>query len=261
MPPLSHVLTHDSYCDRVSDEITRFAETLRHLDADDPVPSCPGWTVRRLSTHLGMIHRWAERTVAEQSPEPLEFTQFGGDLPDDWAGCADWVAAMASQLTRTLRQADQDGPAWSFTAIQQARFWPRRMLHETTVHRVDVELAAGREPEVDAPTAVDGIDELLYLLSYGHPFRELPADLRGDGETIHLHATDVDVRWLVTLGPDGHSWEHLSAEPGTPATATARGDAGSLHLFQYNRLSDPGGVIERTGDRAVLVDWLQRSAL
>jgi len=69
---------------------------------------------------------------------------------------------------------------------------------------------------------VDGIDELLYILSYAHPFREQPADLRGNGETIHLHATDVDVHWLVSLGADGHSWEHVSQEPDNPASATAR---------------------------------------
>ena len=26
---------------------------------DDPVPSCPEWTVRDLVRHLGGVHRWA----------------------------------------------------------------------------------------------------------------------------------------------------------------------------------------------------------
>ncbi|MEU4746834.1 maleylpyruvate isomerase family mycothiol-dependent enzyme [Actinosynnema sp. NPDC023658] len=261
MAESTHALDHDGYCDRVAEEITRFAGTLGRLDAGTPVPSCPDWTAKDLATHLGMIHRWVDRTVADQSPDPLEFTQFGRDLPEDWSDYGAWVAAMAEPLSRTLREADLDGPAWSFTDDRTAGFWPRRMVHETTVHRVDAELAAGDRPRVDPEVAVDGIDELLHLLHHGHPFRDQPADLRGNGETIHLHATDVDVHWLITLAPTGHGWEHLGADPERPASATVRGPAGDLHLLQYNRLLDHGDALDRTGDRDVLADWLRRSAL
>jgi hypothetical protein len=45
------------------------------------------------------------------------------------------------------------------------------------------------------------------------------------------------------------------------ASATMRGNAGEVHLFQYNRLSDQVADAEFTGDRAVLSNWLARSAL
>lgn len=261
MHQVSHTLDHDSYCSRVALEIERFADSLSQVDADTLVPSCPEWRAKDLATHMGMIHRWVDQTVRNQSREPLEFTQFGRDLPQEWVGFSGWLGSMATPLSQTLRQADLDGPAWSFTDNQRASFWPRRMLHETAVHRVDAELAAGQQPQIDADTAVDGIDESLYLLSFGHPFRAGPPDLRGGGETVHLHGTDVDVHWLIRLEPDGHTWEHLSDTPSVPPSVTVLGNAAGLHLFQYNRLHSHDARVHVTGDRTVLSDWLTRSAL
>lgn len=262
MTVIANALDQSVYSDKVAAEITLLADAIRHTEADTPVPSCPGWTARTLATHIGMIHRWAGQTVRENAGEPLEFTQFGRDLPEEWSGYGDWLAAQSGPLSDTLRQADPNGRAWSFTDIQTASFWPRRMLHETTIHRVDAERAAGRRPRVDTDAAVDGIDELLYLLSYGHPFRDAPADLRGQGETIHLHAVDADVHWLIELTPGGHVWERSDAATAAGrASAGVRGTAGNVHLFQYNRLSEQAADVECTGDRAVLADWLARSAL
>jgi uncharacterized protein (TIGR03083 family) len=255
------ILDQDRYSDTVAAEILMLAEAIRRTDADTPVPSCPGWTARTLATHIGMIHRWVRQTVRDSAREPLEFSQFGRDLPQEWSGFGDWLDSMSEPLSETLRSADPDAPAWSFTDIQQARFWPRRMLHETMIHRVDAELAAGIRPRTEADAAVDGLDELLYLLSYTHPFRSAPADLRGHGETIHIHATDVDVHWQITMTPDGHTWERSDADTARKASAVIRGHAGEVHLFQYNRLSDQVADVECTGDGTVLADWLTRSAL
>lgn len=254
-------LDQDRYSDKVAAEIVMLAGAIRRTDADTPVPTCPGWTAKTLATHIGMIHRWVSQTVRDSAREPLEFSQFGRDLPAEWSGFGDWLESMSGPLSQTLRDADPDAPAWSFTDIQQARFWPRRMLHETMIHRVDAERAAGIRPRVEADAAVDGLDELFYLLSYGHPFRPAPADLRGHGETIHLHATDVGVHWQVTMTPAGHTWERSDTGPAQQASATIRGTAGEVHLFQYNRLSDQVADVECAGDRTVLADWLTRSAL
>jgi uncharacterized protein (TIGR03083 family) len=254
-------LDQNGYTDKLAAEIILLAEAIRHTNADTPIPSCPGWTANRLATHIGMIHRWVEQTVREEVSDPLDFGQFGLDLPQAWSGYGDWLEAMSDPLIATLRQADPNARVWSFTDVQQARFWYRRILHETMVHRVDAELAAGLRPRVDADAAIDGIDELLYMLSYVHPFRSEMADLRGQGETIHIHATDVDVHWLIEMTPEGYAWERSDDAAAGQASATIRGNAGEAHLFQYNRLSDQVADVECSGDRAVLSDWLARSAL
>ena len=65
---------------------------------------------------------------------------------------------------------DPERPVYSFSpAHRRAGFWPRRMAHETTVHRVDAEQAAGRPvAPVPAALAVDGIDEVFGVFVVGH---------------------------------------------------------------------------------------------
>ena len=67
------------------------------------------------------------------------------------------------------------------------------MLHETTVHRADVELAAGLVPDVDPVVAADGIEEFLANL----PTARRPSEHLGSlpaGASLHLHATDCGWR-------------------------------------------------------------------
>src|SRR5487761_2348407 len=100
--------------------------------------------------------------------------------------------------------------------------WARRMLHETTVHRADVELAADVVPDVDPVVAADGIEEFLANL----PTARRPSEHLGAlpaGASLHLHATDADgggVEWSR-----GHS----------KATTAVRGPVAELLLFTYGR--------------------------
>jgi hypothetical protein len=70
---------------------------------------------------------------------------------------------------------------WTMTGMRPAGFWVRCRAYEAAVHLADAQLAAGREVDL----AADGIDEWLGLIAAG------PApELRGDGQSLHLHATD-----------------------------------------------------------------------
>ena len=42
-----------------------FAEAARAGDPDDDVPTCPGWNIRRLVSHLSRVHRSATTGVLE----------------------------------------------------------------------------------------------------------------------------------------------------------------------------------------------------
>jgi len=44
---------------------------------------------------------------------------------------------------------------------QHVRFWSRRQLHETLVHRMDLEFAAEVIPQAEPAIAIDAIDEFL----------------------------------------------------------------------------------------------------
>jgi len=83
------------------------------------------------------------------------------------------------------------------------------------------------------------------------------AELRGAGESLHLHATDVDGEWMIELHPDGFRWEHAHGK----GTVAVRGRASDLMLLMYGRLSaDDGERFTCFGDTELLVRWLSHSA-
>lgn len=248
---------HPAYCAALPGEIVRFADTVRGTDPATPVPTCPEWTVAKLVKHIGIVHRWAGHMVREGVTERLDPRQLDVGLPADESAYAEWLAAGAAPLVDALRQAHPDRPVWSWSADQSAGFWSRRLLHETTVHRADAELTLGREPAIDAAVAVDGIDELLDNLSRAPRFTPTPAALRGDGESLHFHCTDVDGEWMVRLGAEGFAWEHGHGK----ATSAVRGPAADLLLLVYGRRRPDDARFERFGDDALLTRWVDNTAI
>ena len=185
------------------------------------MPSCPDWTVADLLEHTGAVHRWVTEMVGRLAAQRLLRADLDLGLPDEPAGLAAWLGAGAGPLVATLRAGDPDAPMWAWGADRHVRFWSRRMLHETTVHRVDGELAAGTDPTVDAAVAVDGIDELLENLACAAYFRPDVRELRGDGERLALRATDTGDAWSIVLDADGYRWDHSVGDATVEVVAPA----------------------------------------
>jgi uncharacterized protein (TIGR03083 family) len=208
-------------------------------DLDAPIAACPGWDVARVLRHLGGVHRWVVGWVT---------TGEGGRPargPEDEA-VVDWFEAGIAPLLAALRSVDPDSSTNSFVGVQPGGFWPRRQAHEAAVHRWDVQAALGRADPIDGALAVDGIDELLEVF---HDQRLGPASTAGNGETIHLHATDVDGEWVLTMAPEGGTWAHAH----TKADVAARAPASDLLLVLWNRL--PLSTVETFGDTSILERW------
>ncbi|TLZ31476.1 MAG: maleylpyruvate isomerase family mycothiol-dependent enzyme [Gammaproteobacteria bacterium] len=248
---------HERYCDAIGDEIARFADAVRGADPAAPVPTCPEWTVAELVRHAGAVHRWAGQMVAALAQERLDRRQVVLDLPADEADLPNWLAAGAAPLVGALRAADPGAPMWSWGADQHARFWSRRMLHETTVHRADAEFAVARDPAIEVEIAVDGVEELLENLRSAAYFRPNVAELRGSGQTLRFECSDTDVDWTVTLQPDGYEWRRGNGE----ADVSVGAAAADVLLLVYGRRRPDETRFERTGDEAVLQHWLAHSAL
>ena len=213
---------HASHCRALAGEVGRYVEVITGADVTRPVPACPGWDLAELIQHIGTVHRWAERMVREGATERLAQRELDLRLPPDPNGLPAWLSSGGDALVATLRAADPDASMWAWGADPHVRFWSRRMLHETTVHRADAELALGRDPTIDADTAADGIDELLDNLPCAVYFAPNVAELRGDGESIQLEGADVDVHWVVRLESTGFSW-HARTRRRVGQRACARG--------------------------------------
>ena len=232
------------------------AELARIIDGDldRPVPSCPGWTFRQLATHVGRGHRWAARIVATRAAGPVPTREVpDGKLPADPAGHGPWLNASADLVVEAVTAAG-DGQAWTFVGMRPASFWARRRAHEAAVHLADAQLAAGLDVGLAADVAADAVDEWLGLVAGGR----VPADgLSGDGQTLHVHATDPGLsgtgEWLLTRTPSG-----VSIEPGHgKADVAVRGPAAGLLLVLTRR--QPPATVEVLGDRTLLDHWLENT--
>jgi uncharacterized protein (TIGR03083 family) len=251
------VFDHEWFCERAEKEIsTLVAVVAAAPDIAADVPSCPGWTIADLAEHAGSVHRWAAAIIETRATARVPFPEASAP----WAsadGLAQWLAAGAVPLLAALRSAGPLTDVWSWGPGRTSGWWARRMLHETAVHRADAELALGREPEIDPDVAADGIEELLTNLPYGRRTAGGLADLPGGGETVHLHATDRDGEWMITLGPDGMTWRRGHGK----GDAAVRGPAVLLLLFVYGRVPPDDARLSVFGDGALLRTWLEKTAL
>ncbi|TQS40701.1 maleylpyruvate isomerase N-terminal domain-containing protein [Cryptosporangium phraense] len=214
-----------------------------------PVPSCPGWTVADLVAHVGAVYRRHAAHVVRGVTTQPEGQIDPGAAP---AGPAviEWWDESFRLILAALDSTDPAAPAWNWSIQEQvARFWFRRMAHETAVHRWDAQLGAGAaltEP-IDAPLAVDGIDERLDTYLAGK--HDWPDDTpRG---VITLRATDADGHWAVRMRGVGISLLDTGTvfddEPHAQAAVT--GTASDLELALWGRV--PLAVLTVEGNPAL----------
>ncbi|GAA0620408.1 maleylpyruvate isomerase family mycothiol-dependent enzyme [Sporichthya brevicatena] len=250
LPPVEHA----EYVAGVSEEIVRFAGLVANADLDAPVPSCPEWDLGKLTRHSGTVHRWIAHILRSGSTERVSPREVDLGLPTQRTGLPAWLAAGASPLRAALAT-DPNRPVWTWGPGGTAGWWARRALHETTVHRMDAQLALGLEPELSPTVAYDGIEEFLTNLPAvaADNIKGLPA-----GDSLHLHATDGPGEWTIQLADGGFTW---NSEHGKAAVAL-RGTLVDLLLLLYGRRRPhDGDRFEAFGDLAVADRWLAATQL
>lgn len=233
----------EAYLDAIGRAGAALVDAAEDAGLDAAVPSCPEWQVADLLAHVGQVQRWQAGLVARRVAD----AEFGfDDPPADRAQLPAWVRDSTALALDAFASTPGDTPMWTFLGPGRAAFWFRRLAHELAMHGVDADLAAGRAVAVDADLARDGVDEFLDVVVTGYRRDRFT----GAGETVHLHCTDGDGEWLVTLDPGGPTVERAHAK----GDVAARGPASDL-LLVLRRRADPG-VVEVFGDRALLDRFL-----
>ncbi len=235
------------------------------------VPTCPGWTVRDLVAHQGMVHRWATGAVRGEPDDKAADTtdatvQNGLDSPD----LLGWFDDGARDLLAALALAPDDPRLTFFLPDAPAgkAAWARRQCHETSIHAVDAMAAArGEAPTaaqtwVRGPLAHDGVDELLC----GFVPRRKVALRSKQPYLVVVRSTDTGGAWtlrvstqqvMTTVGEPGAA--ALGAHTDGPAVRMVEvsGTAAQLYLGLWNRgdeltVSDPTFLDEWRGMVTVL---------
>ncbi|CAN5633362.1 maleylpyruvate isomerase family mycothiol-dependent enzyme [soil metagenome] len=241
----------------------RLAVVVAWSDLRAPIAGCPGWTTYDLVVHIGNVHAWAAtiletgRAAAQQNDEPPHARP---------RSASEWYAGKAEDLYEVLRSADPAAPCWNFVfGSGRTAFWPRRQVHEATIHQVDLDRTLGRASDVAPAIARDGIDEVLRVFLHRMHSRGYPADLSGP---VALTATDTGDTWVVAPQPRSPStpsvppsielgaargptpdrveapadvlyrllWKRLSLDDESAADARVLGDEGRVRAFLDSRL-------------------------
>ncbi|WP_028811952.1 maleylpyruvate isomerase family mycothiol-dependent enzyme [Streptomyces flavidovirens] len=243
-------------------EIARFIESLdeqgqlmaaaaEKAGTGAEVPTCPGWRVRDLLRHTGVVHRWATTYIAGGLVEP----HAPGSEPDlDADALLHWFREGHALLVAALRAAPEDLECWTFMAAPSPlAFWARRQAHETAIHRVDAESALGTGfSALPQEFTADGIDELLrgfHARDRSRVHTEAPRVLR-------VRATDAGDVWTVRLSDGPPRTDRTSH--GT-ADCEMSGTAEQLYLALWNRL--PLSEVAVSGDEALARLWREKSAV
>ena len=258
------------------------AEAAERTDLDAPVPTCPGWQMRDLLRHTGDVHRWATRYVAGQVGKTRRASEAEllRDGPAD-ASLTEWFREGHARLVAALAGAAPDLECWTFLeAPSPLAFWARRQAHETTIHSVDAQVAAGaageardsldRMPPADPippALAADGIDELL--MGFGRQGNG-DAPLSGLTLSLAIRATAGGSARASGAGPpEGGDWlvrmrtdrvepfdfsRGLAGDDGD-IDCVVTGSASGIYLMLWNRRGADG--IDVRGD-ASLLDALRR---
>jgi uncharacterized protein (TIGR03083 family) len=243
----------------VADETAKFVGTVKGADLDSPVPSCPDWALSDLVRHAGSAQRWFASLLRQGIQERPLSRDVDLKLPADPQDLPDWLAGSAAEAADAFTTIEPDAPMWAWGADQHARFWARRMLFETLVHRVDAELALGLRPVIDLGLAQDGVDEFLVNLPFAAFFAPGTAELRAADRTIRFRCTDGDGDWLVRLRPDSLGLV-ADADAAADADATVEAPAADLLLLLYGRLDRTADGVRTSGDEALLDLWFTHSA-
>jgi uncharacterized protein (TIGR03083 family) len=231
-------LDHDRYDRELQAETLKLAQAVHDADPAHRVPTCPDWTLAQLAAHVGFGHRWAAVIVERRATEPVPHDK-ADDLqaPEGAEERSRWLLAGARRLGDAVREAGPQTGVWTWADDRTAGFWLRRITHDTLVHRLDAELAVGREVTLAPDLAADSVSDLLEMFSVLPRIDDFPAlaELRGSGQLLHFHATDPGLglagEWLARRTPSGVVWEH----GGGQADAALRGRALDLLLVLSRR--------------------------
>lgn len=214
--------THDVHPDAPVDGASgrTAAETVRFL----------GGLCEDALSWLGASEESARNWIA---PEP-------GSLPESTRRFTARLAELLAEFG--TRPPDARCPTW-WPEQHTVQFWIRRLLHATTVHRVDVQTAAGiAVTPIDPDVALDGIDEALRLwLGY-----RLAALGITSTRPCSVAVSTSDAEWLVHADPQRTVVRRLGNGVADCADGLVGGAPDAIYLWLWGRL--PDRAVQTSGD-------------
>jgi hypothetical protein len=205
----------------------RLATSTIGSDPEAEVPHLAGMRLGEVVRHVGSVYRMALSWLDD------------GSRPTRWQRAPAWDQSLVDYLRAGLLEvvhvlASHDPlegcPTW-WPAHMNYGFWYRRLAHETTVHRYDVQMggAAAMVGGIPPEIALDGIDEILTLW-FTHRLGVLGvSDVRPGRVAVHAG----NLRWIAQVTATGTSaWRAVTDEP---VDAIVSSDPAGMYLWLWGR--------------------------
>jgi len=220
---------------------SRISELIRRSDLTTPAVRLGRWRVRDVVAHLGGVHRWATRIVVNRSMDGPGFTK----SKLDGVELCDWFDEGVAELVAAFETNDPDGPCPNFNpgSAKTVSWWERRQMHETIVHRWDVENALECTTPIAADVSVDCIDEYLDVFVRTRGKQTLTAPLV-------ISVTEPPRSWTLVPADRPGRLDIFAGNSGRSTTAMS-GDAEALLLSLWRRQTLEEADLQIDGDPAV----------
>ena len=238
-----------------------FFESILDDDLSQQVPTCPGWSIHDLLTHLSFGLGVCYPVAASTPPEtPVDAVFAEVDRSDLDLDGSEAVAAFKTNMRdclRALRSMDPAAECWTYAGPGVVSFWVQRAACETAIHRYDAERAVGTPPSLAPERAADGIDETL---EFALPFASMK--IGAPSSELRLVATDSTLERSigtgeerVTITGDGYSlllalWGRSAGHCdnlGNTSVTISQQVAGN-YLTSTNAMQDSNGAWIRSND-------------
>lgn len=213
---------------------------------DRPVPACPGWTAADVVRHTAQVYLHKVESI-RRGKMPTSDTGW----PPEHVRTAEPGPLLDDAYRQLVGELDTHGPddhaATWWPPDQTVGFWVRRMAHETSIHRRDIESAVGAETPVAEDLAADGIDEVLEIMLAGDWSDEVVPE--ASGSTVAVESAGHT--WAVTMEP---SQVTLTRDASGQPAARITGEPGAVLLWLWGRGPRPavdgdGAAVSELRDR------------
>lgn len=235
-------LSREQYLSHLNADYQRLASAIPKTPVE--VPSCPGWTTDDLAKHMAQVYLH-QAFVIETGSKPEEKEHLAPyPRTEDYAQFMGWgFEAITKALV--IDRAERSTWSWHHSDFS-VDFWFRRMAHETVIHRIDAELAAGSVTPIDESLALDGVDEVLDFLPLLGSWPEAP-NVDFGIVSIVASTTGGTKVWDVNFTNEAATVS-VAAEPNAAARLVISGDAEAMDLYLWGRIASSDARISITGE-------------
>lgn len=236
------LINYANLLDVLEVEGERLATSTIGSDLEAEVPQLPGMRLGEVVRHVGSVYRMVVSWLHDGS-RPTRWQR----APAEDQSLVDYLRAGLLEVVHELaRHNPLEGcPTW-WPEHQNYGFWYRRLAHETTIHRYDVQMggAAAMVGGIPPEIAVDGVDEIMSLW-FTHRLGVLGiSDVRPGRVAVHTG----DRRWIAQITPTGTSaWR---AEADETVDAIVSSDPAGMYLWLWGRR--PNAKVLEAGDPDVV---------